>query len=275
MAYGFSVFWLPLSSALGVTQPVACPDMTLGRRSDDDCDWRVSTLGWMYTLFFVLLGSSAALCGGWLEREGRARPASSRRCCWCGGFVHLRARRLSPPDLAAVARLRRHRRHAASASATSRRCRRSIKWFPDRRGMATGMAIMGFGGGAMIGAPLADLLMTLLRARRHRSASGRRSWCSAAIYFVVHDGRRVRLSPASAGLAPRVGRRRAAHARPRGDRVHRAVDVAWRTRQFWLLWAVLCLNVSAGIGVIGMASPMIQEIFRARVARRRRPASRA
>src|SRR2546429_1023278 len=62
MAYGFSVFWLPLSRALGVTQPVACADLTLGRALfTTTCDWRVSDLGWMYTLFFVFLGSSAAL----------------------------------------------------------------------------------------------------------------------------------------------------------------------------------------------------------------------
>src|SRR5437762_6970363 len=71
MAYGFSVFWLPLSRALGVTQPVTCPDLTLRTALfTTTCDWRVADLGWMYTLFFVFLGSSAALWGGWLERAG-------------------------------------------------------------------------------------------------------------------------------------------------------------------------------------------------------------
>src|SRR5512134_3076607 len=70
MAYGFSVFWLPLSRAIGVKQPVACPpDITLLERIvSSTCDWPISMLGWMYILFFVFLGSSAAVFGHWLER---------------------------------------------------------------------------------------------------------------------------------------------------------------------------------------------------------------
>src|SRR5271170_7189620 len=68
MAYGFSVFWLPLSRALGVTKSVSCPDLTLASALfTTTCDWRVSDLVWMFTIFFVILGSSAALWGGWLE----------------------------------------------------------------------------------------------------------------------------------------------------------------------------------------------------------------
>ena len=69
MAYGFSVFWLPLSKALGIKDAIKCgPDIGFFQELFiTTCDWKVSTLGWMYTLFFVLLGSSAALWGGWLE----------------------------------------------------------------------------------------------------------------------------------------------------------------------------------------------------------------
>jgi len=71
MAYGFSVFWLPLSRALGLTASKTCPDMTLVQELfTTTCDWKVASLGWMYTLFFVLLGVSAAIWGGWLERAG-------------------------------------------------------------------------------------------------------------------------------------------------------------------------------------------------------------
>jgi len=72
MAYGFSVFWLPLSRAVGITQSVACPaDMSFfARVVAADCDWKISELGWMYTLFFVFLGVSAAIWGGWVERAG-------------------------------------------------------------------------------------------------------------------------------------------------------------------------------------------------------------
>src|SRR6185503_5453657 len=91
------------------------------------CDWTQFDLGWMYTLFFVLLGTSAAIWGGWLERVGPRKAGIIGGCGLGLGYI-------SP-----VSTL--------------------IKWFPDRRGMATGMAIMGFGGGAMIGSPLATMLM--------------------------------------------------------------------------------------------------------------------
>src|SRR5436190_14445598 len=74
MAYGFSVFWLPLSRAIGITH--SAPD-----------DWKISTLGWMYTLFFVLLGSSAALFGPWVEREGPRKAGVVAAGCWGGGFL--------------------------------------------------------------------------------------------------------------------------------------------------------------------------------------------
>ena len=91
MAYGFSVFWLPLSKALGVSKPLACPaDMSfLAEFFTTSCDWKVSTLGWMYTLFFVFLGCAAAIWGGWLEHVGPRKagavqpsgfqPAAGRR----------------------------------------------------------------------------------------------------------------------------------------------------------------------------------------------------
>ncbi len=139
-----------------------------------------------------------------------------------------------------------------------------IKWFPDRRGMATGLAIMGFGGGAMIGSPLADRLM-----RTFATPTSVGVWetfvVMGALYFVAMMAGALgyRLPPPGwtpAGWTPPKGAEAAGPARavPAG--------VAWRTRQFWLLWAVLCLNVSAGIGVLGMASPMIQEVFSGRVS---------
>ena len=89
MAYGFSVFWLPLSRAIGITQPVAC-GADLGffaRIFATTCDWKISTLGWMYTLFFVFLGSSAAVFGRWLEREGPRKAGVVAAFCWGGGFL--------------------------------------------------------------------------------------------------------------------------------------------------------------------------------------------
>src|ERR1700726_12598 len=88
MAYGFSVFWLPLSRAIGITQPKACADATLLQELfTTTCDWRVASMGWMYTLFFVVLGVSAALWGGWLERVGPRKAGGGAAVCWAGGLV--------------------------------------------------------------------------------------------------------------------------------------------------------------------------------------------
>src|SRR4029434_2725940 len=89
MAYGFSVFWLPLSRAIGVQQSVACPpDMNLvGALFTTTCDWRISDLGWIYILFFVFLGSAAAIWGGWLERVGPRKTGVVAAICWSGGLA--------------------------------------------------------------------------------------------------------------------------------------------------------------------------------------------
>jgi hypothetical protein len=81
MAYGFSVFWLPLSKAIGIKESVACPaDMSfMAEIFSTTCDWKISMLGWMLSIFFVFLGLAAALFGGWLEHAG-ARPAWSPPC---------------------------------------------------------------------------------------------------------------------------------------------------------------------------------------------------
>src|SRR5690606_23375686 len=130
-----------------------------------------------------------------------------------------------------------------------------IKWFPDRRGMATGMAIMGFGGGAMVGSPLADKLV-----RHFATPASVGVWETflvlAAIYFVFMMIGALSYRVPPSGWKP-VGWKPAAKGRANtmitAGHVH--VSKAWKTPQFWLLWGLLCLNVSAGIGVIGMSSP--------------------
>src|ERR1700749_1125934 len=87
MAYGFSVFWLPLSRAVGITSSVACPKDLLAQITATSCDWKISLLGWAYTLFFVFLGFSAAMWGGWVERAGPRKAGVVSALCWCGGLV--------------------------------------------------------------------------------------------------------------------------------------------------------------------------------------------
>jgi MFS family permease len=160
MAYGFSVFWLPLSKAIGITTSIKCPaDMgLLARAVSSTCDWRISELQWTFILFFVFLGSAAFIYGGWLERAGPRKAGVVATLCWCGGLA-ISAFGISIHQLwllwlgsGVIGGIGLGLGYISPVSTL-------IKWFPDRRGMATGMAIMGFGGGAMIGAPLADRLM--------------------------------------------------------------------------------------------------------------------
>ncbi len=260
MAYGFSVFWLPLSQAIGVTKPVACAADAnlLTALFTASCDWKVADLGWMYTLFFVFLGSSAALWGGWLERSGPRKAGVVSAVCWCGGLlvsalgVYTHQLWLLWVGSGVVGGIGLGLGYISPVSTL-------VKWFPDRRGMATGMAIMGFGGGAMIGSPLADILMN-----HFKTPTSVGVWQTfvvmAAIYFVSMTAGAFgyRIPPAGwkpDGWTPPAAR----NGMMTSGHVH--LRDAHKTSQFWLIWAVLCLNVSAGIGVIGMASPMLQEIF--------------
>ena len=260
MAYGFSVFWLPLAQSVGVTKPVACPaDIGfIGMLFTTACDWKVADLGWMYTLFFVLLGSSAAIWGGWLERAGPRKAGVVAALCWAGGLM-LGAIGVITHQLwllwvgpGVIGGIGLGLGYISPVSTL-------IKWFPDRRGMATGMAIMGFGGGAMIGSPLAALLMSYFK-----TATSVGVWQTFVVmgagYFIymIAGAFGYRVPPHGwrpDGWTPPAS----ANAMITSGNVH--LKDAHKTPQFWLIWAVLCLNVSAGIGVIGMASPMLQEVF--------------
>ncbi len=259
MAYGFSVFWLPLSQAIGIDKPVSCPDMTLiDALFTRTCDWRIADLGWMYTLFFVFLGVSAAIWGGWLEKAGPRKAGFVAALCWCGGLlisafgIYVHQLWLMWLGSGVIGGVGLGLGYISPVSTL-------IKWFPDRRGMATGMAIMGFGGGAMIGSPLATMLMNYFH-----TADSVGVWQTfvtlGAGYFVfmLAGAFGYRLPPANwqpAGWTPPVNNK----AMIASGHVH--LRDAHKTAQFWLIWAVLCLNVSAGIGIIGIASPMLQEIF--------------
>ena len=222
------------------------------------CDWLQTDVTIMYTLFFVFLGSSAALFGGWLERSGPRKAAVVSTICWCGGLVisaagvYLHQLWMLWLGSGVIGGIGLGLGYISPVSTL-------IKWFPDRRGMATGMAIMGFGGGAFIGAPLADILMNYFKTPTSVGV-----WetflVMAAIYavFMFSGAFGYRVAPpnwAPEGWTPPLAKgglitRHNVHLRD-----------AHKTPQFWLIWIVLCMNVSAGIGVIAVASPMLQEIF--------------
>ena len=272
MAYGFSVFWKPLGNALmgadnkplaacaaGATNFSEKLSGTVRALTATDCNWTQFDLGWMFTLFFVLLGCSAALWGGWLEREGPRKAGLVSMLLWCGGLlisaygVHAHQLWIMWLGSGVIGGIGLGLGYISPVSTL-------IKWFPDHRGMATGMAIMGFGGGAMIGSPLATKLMT------HFASPGNVGvWQTfvalAAIYFVFM------LCGALGYRVPPVGWKPANWTPPvtakntmiATKNVH--LKNAHKTPQFWLLWLVLCMNVSAGIGIIGAAAPMLQETF--------------
>ena len=263
MIYGMSVFWLPLTKLIGLDHSAACPATVslIGRLTATSCDWQIGDVSMVFTLGIVFLGASAAIWGGWLERAGPRKAALVAAICWPGGLavaalgVYLHQLWLLWLGGGIIGGVGLGLGYISPVSTL-------IKWFPDRRGMATGMAIMGFGGGAMIGSPLATLLM----AHFHGPA-GPGVWQTflvlAALYFAFMAGGAFSYRVPPEGYLP-AGM--PTHARAAAS-TQKSVSLqdAWRRPQFWLLWGVLCLNVSAGIGVLDMASPMLQEIFGGRL----------
>ena len=248
--YAFSVFKLPLTKLIGVTR--SAPG-----------DWTQPELAWIFSLAICFLGLSAAVFGRWVERVGPRKTMVTAALCFGGGLIlsavgvwwHqlwiiylgygvLGGCGLGLGYISPVSTL--------------------VKWFPDRPGMATGMAIMGFGGGAFIGSNLSLLLMDHFKSATNAGVA-QAFLALGLIYFcyMVFGSFIVRV-PAEdwkpAGYAPPD--------HPHGliTSANVALDQAWRTPQFWMLWIVLCFNVTAGIGILEQASPMIQEMFPGRTS---------
>jgi MFS family permease len=243
--YGFSVYKLPMTRLLGVTESVPG-------------DWSQPTLGWIFSLAIVFLGLSAAFGGVWLERAGPRKAMFVSAVCFAGGFlvaalgVAVHQIWLVYLGYGVLGGIGLGLGYISPVSTL-------IRWFPDRPGMATGMAIMGFGGGAMIGAPLAVALMDFYASPTSVGVA-EALLTMGVIYlaFMMFGVFTVRVPPdgwTPAGYVPPA----------RSSRMITTENVtakdAVRTPQFWLLWIVLCFNVTAGIGVLEQASPMIQEMF--------------
>jgi MFS family permease len=249
-AYAFSTFNLPLTKLLGITH--SAPG-----------DWDLKQVGWIFSIAIVFLGASAALFGRWVEKVGPRKSMFTAALCFGGGFlvsafgIHLHQLWLIYLGYGVLGGCGLGIGYISPVSTL-------IKWFPDRPGMATGMAIMGFGGGALIAAPLSVMLMEHFKTAASNGVL-ETFVTMGVIYFMymmigVYSVRVPAADWKPAGwVAPLQPKQLVTSANV-------AVDMAWRTPQFWLLWVVLCMNVSAGIGVIGQASPMIQEIFAGRVS---------
>jgi MFS family permease len=248
-AYAFSTYNLPLTKLIGITH-------------SDPADWKLTEVGWTFSIAIAILGLAAATFGHWVERVGPRKSMFVAALCFGGGFivsavgVNYHQLWLLYLGYGVLGGCGLGIGYISPVSTL-------IKWFPDRPGMATGMAIMGFGGGALIAAPLSLLLMDHFKTPTSNGVVEAFVTMGVIYFMFMMIGViSVRVPPAGwrpAGWVPPEKPQRLVTS------ANVAVDQAWRTRQFWLLWGVLCMNVTAGIGVLGQASPMIQEIFSGRV----------
>ena len=247
--YAFSVFNLPMTKLIGITK--SAPD-----------DWKLTELGWIFSIAIFFLGASAAVLGRWVEEGGPRRAMFAAALCFAGGFLvsafgvsthHLWIVYLGYGVLGGIGLGLGYISPVSTL----------IKWFPDRPGMATGMAIMGFGGGAMIASPLSVWLMSRFSTPTHVGVAGTFVVLGVVYAIFMLVGSAIVRVPAPGwkpeGFVPAVQATKLV--------TNRDVYVyqALKTPQFWLIWIVLCLNVTAGIGVLGQASAMSQEMFPGRV----------
>jgi len=300
--YAWSIYNLPLTRALGVVTPAAD-------------DWSLQQVTWIFSVAIVFLGLSAAFAGRWLERVGPRTVGTVAACCWGGGYligslgILWHQLWLIYLGYGVIGGCGLGLGYVSPVSTL-------IRWFPDRRGMAAGMAIMGFGGGAIIGAPLKRFFIqhfyesptylgtveqvTLITeaGRRFVEQAGQRLevvvvgvndvasmlvagpqgvyvvgtgsvgvaqtfFVLGFLYFVIM------LLAAFSYRIPKEGWKPEGWTPPTAEEeakkmvtTHNVdIDEALKTPQFYQLWIVLCMNVSAGIGVLGVASTMMSEIF--------------
>ncbi len=244
--YGFSVFKKPLAKALGIAAPIAG-------------DWSEADIGVAYTVALAVLGLSAAVFGKWVERSGPRMTMLVSMLCFCGGLV-VSSFAVAWHNLwllyagyGVLGGIGLGLGYIAPVSTL-------VKWFPDRPGMATGMAIMGFGGGALLGSPLAQELMEHFKSGTSVGAKEALLVMAGLYALSMLFGAFTVRVPAENwkpdGWEPKE------HVAPLVTNASVDVDTAWKTPQFWLLWTVLCLNVTGGIGILGQASPMIQDMFK-------------
>ena len=299
--YAWSIYNPPLTRVKGVVASAAD-------------DWSLSAVVWVFTVAIVSLGLAAAFAGKWLEEAGPRKVGVVAALCWGGGYI-VGAVGIMTHQLwllylgyGVIGGCGLGMGYVSPVSTL-------IRWFPDRRGMATGMAIMGFGGGAMIGTPMKEFFIRMFyRAPEYLGSAGDVSLVTEAGRRFVEVGGILRevvvigasevrdmtipgpegvylVNTGASGVAetfliigliylavmliaafsyriPADGWKPSGWTEPseteRGSLISKYnvhIDEALKTRQFYQLWVVLCFNVTAGIGVLGVARTMITEIF--------------
>lgn len=244
--YAFSVFNQPLTKVIGITESVPG-------------DWKLTTLGWIFSIALFFLGASAATFGKWMERVGPRMAMLASALCFACGFmisslgIHLHQIWLLYLGSGVIGGIGLGLGYISPVSTL-------IKWFPDRPGMATGMAIMGFGGGGMIASPLSVYLMKQFSSETSVGVA-QTFLVMGCLYFIIMMFGAVIVRVPAEDWKPKGFDPAKAMAKKLVTNAHVLVDNAVKTPQFYLLFMVLMLNVTAGIGVLGQASVMIQELF--------------
>jgi MFS family permease len=233
-------------------------------------DTSLTAIGVIFSIAIVMLGLSAAVGGTWVDRNGPRKAMFVSACCWAAGFL-VAALGVSTKQLwvvylgyGVIGGIGLGIGYISPVSTL-------IKWFPDRPGLATGMAIMGFGGGALIASPLSTQLLSWFDPGYNPSDPKSVASGSAVtmlfvtlglIYFAVmmYGTFTVRVPPE--GWRPEGFDPATMKAKPLVTTANVSAANAIRTGSFWLLWTVLACNVTAGIGILEQASPMIQDFFR-------------
>ena len=168
-AYAFSVFNLPMTKLIGISKSVPG-------------DWKLTELGWIFSIAIFFLGVSSAIFGRWVEEGGPRRAMFTAALCWAGGFfisaigVYIHTLWLIYIGYGVIGGIALGIGYISPVSTL-------IKWFPDRPGMATGMAIMGFGGGAFIASPLSVWLMHRFSTPTHMGVA-ETFIVLGAVYFI-------------------------------------------------------------------------------------------
>ncbi len=248
-AYAFSVFNLPMTKLIGIAD--SAPS-----------DWKLTELGWIFSIAIVFLGVAAAVTGTWLDRVGPRKAMFTAACCFGGGFL-ISALGVATHQLWIIYLGYGVLGGCGLGIGYISPVKTLITWFPDRPGMATGMAIMGFGGGAFIASPLSVWLMNHFKTDTDTGVTATFVTLGIVYFVFMSIGAIIVRVPApdwkpDGYVAPAQPKRLVTN-----ETVH--VDQALKTPQFYLLWWALCLNVTAGIGVLGQASAMSQEMFQDRI----------
>ncbi len=233
-------------------------------------DTSLTAIGIIFSIAIVMLGVSAAVMGTWVERVGPRAAMFTSACFWASGFL-IGSLGIATTQLwlvyigyGVLGGIGLGIGYISPVSTL-------IKWFPDRPGLATGMAIMGFGGGALVASPLSRQLMSLYDSDYNPSdATSVASGSSVALlfltlgigYFIVMMFGVFNVRVPAPGWQPAGFDPSKLKAKPLVTTAHVSAANAIKTPQFWLLWTVLFCNVTAGIGILEKARPMIQDFFR-------------